>query len=365
MGSSTAIAQDCVGDCNDDGFVRINELITAVNISLGNADLSACPSIDANDSGTAQINELIQAVNISLAGVCPTPSTTPTPVPPPAVCALSEDSTLTLATAAGATFLLFPTGDLEVMCEPTDGNDLSCTCDVRSFDTVELIGIGDVCVAPFSPCPARVADCDGNTGIDVTLLADHNIGACTGTSDCATQCDAHCDGLEGDYFRQASTCEDFCAGGEMDGAMCEVDADCPNGSCGGPEGGTDGAICECTCVEPGTGTGTVGGLSCGLGVGITVEFDSSGICGDLTPPTITLPPLCGELTTGTAVGSLLNAVNMPGVTVSLPSKTGEPASCQSILAPSPSVSGAALVGNLAFYGSNIGDIYVENYFVCE
>ena len=32
----------CTGDCNDDGTVAINEVITCVNIGLGLQDLSQC-----------------------------------------------------------------------------------------------------------------------------------------------------------------------------------------------------------------------------------------------------------------------------------------------------------------------------------
>jgi hypothetical protein len=40
-----ALAQDeCVGDCNGNGSVAINELILGVNIALGNAQISLCPN---------------------------------------------------------------------------------------------------------------------------------------------------------------------------------------------------------------------------------------------------------------------------------------------------------------------------------
>ncbi len=63
-------AGTCVGDCNGNGTVAINELITGVNIALGNAPVSACPSFDANNNGQVGINELIQGVNNALNG-CP------------------------------------------------------------------------------------------------------------------------------------------------------------------------------------------------------------------------------------------------------------------------------------------------------
>ena len=68
--ASRAPAQTCVGDCNGDGMVAINELIIGVNIALGAAPLSQCPSFDVNGDNMVGINELITAVNNAL-GMCP------------------------------------------------------------------------------------------------------------------------------------------------------------------------------------------------------------------------------------------------------------------------------------------------------
>jgi hypothetical protein len=65
-----APAPSCVGDCNGNGTVAINELILGVNIALGNTPLSACTAFDANGDGRVTINELIVAVNNALNG-CP------------------------------------------------------------------------------------------------------------------------------------------------------------------------------------------------------------------------------------------------------------------------------------------------------
>jgi hypothetical protein len=58
----------CAGDCNGDGSVAVNELITGVNIALGNTTVASCPSFDRNGDGSVSINELIAAVNAALAG---------------------------------------------------------------------------------------------------------------------------------------------------------------------------------------------------------------------------------------------------------------------------------------------------------
>ena len=60
----------CVGDCDGSGEVTINELITMVNIALGNSPVSACPAGDANHDGTIAINELVTAVGNAING-CP------------------------------------------------------------------------------------------------------------------------------------------------------------------------------------------------------------------------------------------------------------------------------------------------------
>ena len=62
-------AGGCVGDCNDNGEVAINELIIGVNIALGSAQLTQCPSFDRNANGEVEVNELIQGVNAAL-GSC-------------------------------------------------------------------------------------------------------------------------------------------------------------------------------------------------------------------------------------------------------------------------------------------------------
>ena len=67
----TRTSKSCVGDCNSDGQVTVNELIQMVNIALGNADVSTCTAGEANGDGMIEVNEIIAAVNNGLNG-CPT-----------------------------------------------------------------------------------------------------------------------------------------------------------------------------------------------------------------------------------------------------------------------------------------------------
>jgi hypothetical protein len=58
----------CAGDCDDDGQVLINELVTSVNIALERASLNECRGVDADESGAADVSELTVAINRSLHG---------------------------------------------------------------------------------------------------------------------------------------------------------------------------------------------------------------------------------------------------------------------------------------------------------
>jgi hypothetical protein len=58
----------CVGDCDDNGAVTVQEVIKGVDIALGSATLDTCRQADADGSGTVTVNELLLAVNNALTG---------------------------------------------------------------------------------------------------------------------------------------------------------------------------------------------------------------------------------------------------------------------------------------------------------
>jgi hypothetical protein len=61
-----------VGDCGGTGTVAINNIITMVNIALGNAPCcTSCAAADPNNTGQVVVTQIIQAVNNALNG-CPT-----------------------------------------------------------------------------------------------------------------------------------------------------------------------------------------------------------------------------------------------------------------------------------------------------
>lgn len=58
----------CGGDCDGDGSVTVDELVLAVNVALGNDDLSACAAADFSGDGAVTVNELVRSVNHALEG---------------------------------------------------------------------------------------------------------------------------------------------------------------------------------------------------------------------------------------------------------------------------------------------------------
>jgi hypothetical protein len=67
----TRLAGDaCIGDCDLDDAVHVDELVVGVAMALGRQPFSACPAIDADGNGSIAVNEIVAAVAASLGG-CP------------------------------------------------------------------------------------------------------------------------------------------------------------------------------------------------------------------------------------------------------------------------------------------------------
>lgn len=66
----TTTPKPCTGDCNANQQVTVDEILTMVNIALGNAGVPACPPGDANGDGHVTVDEILAAVNNALSG-CP------------------------------------------------------------------------------------------------------------------------------------------------------------------------------------------------------------------------------------------------------------------------------------------------------
>lgn len=58
----------CAGDCAGDDQVTVDELVTMVNIALGNGEISDCETGDLNQDGQITVDEILTAVNNALNG---------------------------------------------------------------------------------------------------------------------------------------------------------------------------------------------------------------------------------------------------------------------------------------------------------
>lgn len=64
------VAPACPGDCNYDGHVTVDELITVTGIVLGDGSLARCINVDADGNGAVTLADLVRSVDLSLDG-CP------------------------------------------------------------------------------------------------------------------------------------------------------------------------------------------------------------------------------------------------------------------------------------------------------
>jgi hypothetical protein len=60
----------CIGDCNTDGEVTVDELLIGVNIALGNQLVTRCPSFDVDGDSAVTVDEILRAV-INVLNGCP------------------------------------------------------------------------------------------------------------------------------------------------------------------------------------------------------------------------------------------------------------------------------------------------------
>jgi hypothetical protein len=138
-------ALPCVGDCNGNGEVTVNELIVGVNISLETAAVTACPSFDTNGSGSVTVNELIQSVNAALEGCTPVatptrlvPTTTPggatpTPTEVPLSPAQTFPTSLHALRTGQQTFYRRETGGFENLTNVPYGNVTCQNCHAPTY----------------------------------------------------------------------------------------------------------------------------------------------------------------------------------------------------------------------------------------
>ena len=64
-------AAGCLGDCDGNGQVSVDELVEGVAIALERADPAQCRALDGNADGMVTIDEVLAAVDNGLRGCAP------------------------------------------------------------------------------------------------------------------------------------------------------------------------------------------------------------------------------------------------------------------------------------------------------
>jgi hypothetical protein len=68
IGTAPSGPFSCVGDCNEDREITVDELVQGVGIALGDMSVDVCPPADDDDDGQVVVSELLQAVTAALSG---------------------------------------------------------------------------------------------------------------------------------------------------------------------------------------------------------------------------------------------------------------------------------------------------------
>ncbi len=333
-----------------------------VVLTVGNASKRYCASF----GGT----ELKNAAGLTKRKNAPAPASCPTGTFGAPICTLASTSSETGFPFAGFPAVSISSGTITLTCGAIGVNgSASCTCDLGSVAPIIFPSIGELCITDAGSCPSGAIDCDGGDPHGIDLIADHDIGACASSADCAAACGTVCGGFGATYEVRASSCEGFCVGGGNDGAACTTTTQCPGGSCAGADGGGSVHAGRCNCQCGGSALGAAsppGTLACNLGVRFTFEAGANGVCGDKIP-SIDSGPMCLPLTTATSTSVLENANHNAGQTIpsgGADTSTGTPLACATVAGGN--LAGLNLVGAFALFEHQVtGDLLSRSSFVCQ
>ncbi len=241
---------NCVGDCNGDGNVTVDEIVLMVNIALESRQVDDCPAGDRDGSGTVTVEEIVAAVNFAL-DACPVASPSPSPSPSPTSgpsgplgdrrftlsdrsefrAVLSGGFSLPLGSFRGQkngveepAYLVLRAGEPDssglAPLEITEASDYFFV-DARRVAQIVL------CLKPLVPIRnAGVVACQGGFDYSIILCANHRLGQIGHgdftLSDCLSACNAGgCGTVEAP--------DQICAAGLI-GEQCRAAADCDTAS---------------------------------------------------------------------------------------------------------------------------------------
>jgi hypothetical protein len=189
-----------------------------------------------------------------------------------------------------------------------------------------------------------------------------------GPPECAALCEAHCGGLDGSFTVHRSGCEGYCRAGVKDGVICSNDIDCfaadPNqfldsGECVGGEPVAHRNRCQCECIETGGSPARPGSFECDLGYVTAVEIKAPCDGQDVT----LFSDTCDPFTLETMDLTMFDMDLLPGETVTIPNRRGNPASCQQLAADNTGT--LKIVGIVFGTDGGLGDNAQELTYLCR
>jgi hypothetical protein len=287
----------CVGDCDGNGQVIVNELVIMVNIALGSAPPASCTAGDADGSGTITVNEIIAAVNNAL-GTCPLPPVTPTPTE--VLITPTPTSAPTPGTLGIRHFVLNPAtspfalvgvqGTTPWVLGGFQGQkngqiglpgyvDLQAgQPDAHGFATLDVVDASDylyvdatetaqlvVCIKPMAPVTnAGLVACNGGLDFSLAVTQNHHLGQVGIDGFTVDQCTGHGGSVEGP--------NQICGAG-MIGRPCRANGDC-DGSSGAGDGVCGLSASTCSAPSAAQATSCQADADCDTSLGM-----NDGVCG--------------------------------------------------------------------------------------
>jgi len=326
--------------------------ILRAGVSVVSCSLNIC---DVNGNGSIAASDALAALKIAVGQVvqlkCPTGFSGGS-----FACDFDgATSDVDFHTTFSSTGPLDLAGQIEIDCGAAAGNGVAaCSCDLIQAAPVVLGDLGGIiaCVEPLEGCGDGVIDCQGNAPRDAVVVADHNIGACTGDSDCSQDCAAFCTGQA--LTKTSSACEGFC---QNETKTCTTDDQCASGEC--PGNVLHAGACQCHCIDRGDTNATPGALHCEVGLRIWLE--STAPCGDENPVT---PFAQGCIMVSTEAGgaTLEHLSNSNNDSLELPPTNGSALACSAL---GSGTAGLGLTGSSVFIDSTFGDLAGAFTINCE
>lgn len=235
----------CLGDCNGNSEVTVDEIVTMVNIALGNQGIAVCLAGDRDGDGGITVDEIIAAVN-NLLGSCPssTPTPGPTVTPTPDTGGALGDRRFTFSSRSEFTAVLnqvfrLPLGSFRGQKDGQTGPAYLVLRghepDENGVATIDIVDGSDfffvqaqianilVCIRPLIPVvSAGVVQCRGGQDYSILLETNHHVGQLGQDGFTLADCLSHC---SGPVCGQIEGPTQICAAGAV-GELCRTDADC-------------------------------------------------------------------------------------------------------------------------------------------